>query len=233
MNMLLNGSLRLFFSRGRMPAAVLLSPWQTGSHNLRRIYCKTPLATPECWCPEERGLGAEEGARKELLGPTREHSPSLGTACDLSLLQAREASRQRPALLQLDWRQPATVSSSLCTANKPPWCTQLGQASCRYSSASFLRYQSSRANTSTEYQLSHGRRCSPAALLGDGHCPPATWWAASKSPLTPSQSARAVAMFPLTIHLSFPSSPHHSQKGKQSTSKHRLWVCGAFSAFAW
>lgn len=205
MNILLNGSLRLFFSRGRMPAAVLLSPWQTGSHDFRRTYCKAPLATPECWCPEKRRLGAEEGARKELQDSFEQRAPPGSTTpvwvqhvASSCCWPGRPGGRGQ---LCSSWTGICD-SQSLCPAactrqTNLNWCTQLGQACCQYTSASFLRHQRSRAKATTEYRFNHGRRCSPAALLGDSHCPPATWWAASKFLLCPLQSARAVAQGPL------------------------------------
>lgn len=201
MNMLLNGSLRRFFSRGRMPAAVLLSPWQTGSHDLRRTYCKTSLAAPECWCPEKKGLGAKERARKELQDSFEQRAPP-GTTTSVWVQPVASPCcwPGRPGgrgQLCSNWtgdRQSQCPAACTQQTNLN-WCTQLSQACCQYPSASFLRHQSSKANPTAEYQFSHGRRCSPAALLGDSHCPPATWWAA-KSPLTPSLSAREVAQGP-------------------------------------
>lgn len=126
-----------------MPAAVLLSPWQTGSHDLRRTYCKTPLAAPE---PRKERTGSwgrsQEGAARLLQaeGPTRWYNPTL--ACGQGG-QEEEAS-SAPAGLET----ALTVSSSLYTAKKPQLLHSAGPSmlpihKCILSEASELQGQCS------------------------------------------------------------------------------------------
>lgn len=163
-----------------MPAAVLLSPWQTGSHNLRRTYCKTSLANPECWCSQKR----EDWVMRKEPGRSCRTPLSRGPP---QAAQSQFGYSTWPLPAAGQGGQEAETSSAVTGLETASHCVQQlvhnkqtstdahsWAKSCQDTRASLLRHQSPRAHTATEYHFNHGRRCSPAVLLGDGHCPPAT-----------------------------------------------------------
>lgn len=181
-----------------------MAPWQTVVHDLRRTYCKTPLATLECWCPEERTgcWGRSREAAAGLLqaqSPTRQHSPSRSAV--LWPLSAagqggQEAGTSSAPTGQVSVRASHSVQQVVngkqALTDAHNWAKHVAKTEAH----SFLRHQRSGAKATTAYYFAPGRSCSQAALLGDSHCPLPTWCTASKPPLTPCQSARAVALGP-------------------------------------
>lgn len=128
-------------------------------------------------------------------------------------------------------------SQSLCPAGckhktSLNWCTQLGQACCQNRIA--LLFEASKVQGQSNYSI---------LLLGEA-APRQPCWVTATVPYPPdaqpaslhsllSNPPEQLHQVPLTTQLSFPSSSEHSQEGKQSTPKYRLWLYGAINAFLW
>lgn len=130
-----------------------MAPWQTVVHDLERTYCKTPSATPECWCPEERTRCWGKSCRTpSSAGPHQAAQPQLewSAVASLSCWPGRAGGRDRfcsnwTGMYRSQSSSFDDQSDNFIFKHLHPagckrktslnWCMQLGQACCQNRSA--------------------------------------------------------------------------------------------------
>lgn len=164
-------SIVFYFRAARSTASFKsMAQQQTVVHNLTRTYCKPPLATLECWCPEERtrSWGKSWEGTAEILqvqGPTTQTSPSQSavlwplSAADQGGQEAETSfapAGQGPMRASHSIQQVVNRKQALTDAYS--WAKNVAKTEAH----SFLRHQRSRAKATTAHYFIPGRSCSQA-----------------------------------------------------------------------